>query len=155
MGFAGNGQHCGVDFDSDGYPDETQPCHDQRCKADNCQKTPNSGQEDADQDGKGDACDDDSDNDNVLNLSDNCPLVPNPDQADSDREGPDGFGDVCDNCPMTRNRDQRDSDGDGIGDACDEDVDDDGTKPSLRQFSYRVELEYIIYFCIRFRHNEF
>ena len=74
----------------------------------------------------GNACDDDADNDHVLNLSDNCPLVANSDQADSDREGPDDVGDVCDNCPYVKNRDQHDTDGDGIGDACDDDIDNDG-----------------------------
>ncbi|XP_014205264.1 cartilage oligomeric matrix protein [Copidosoma floridanum] len=126
VGWAGDGQSCGTDSDSDGYPDDSLDCQDQRCRADNCPKTPNSGQEDADADGLGNACDDDADNDNVLNLSDNCPLVPNSDQADSDREGPDDVGDVCDNCPYVKNRDQHDTDGDGIGDACDDDIDDDG-----------------------------
>lgn len=61
-----------------------------------------------------------------FSFQDNCPLVPNPNQEDSDVDGPDRLGDVCDNCPTIPNPDQLDSDGDGIGDACDDDGDDDG-----------------------------
>ena len=50
-----------------------------------------------------DACDDDKDNDKVLNSVDNCPIVFNPDQADSDKNG---VGNACEN----------DCDGDGIQD---------------------------------------
>jgi hypothetical protein len=35
-------------------------------------------------------------------------------------------GDACDNCPLVLNADQSDIDGDGAGDACDPDIDDDG-----------------------------
>ncbi|MCU0659480.1 MAG: thrombospondin type 3 repeat-containing protein, partial [Polyangiaceae bacterium] len=66
---------------------------------------------------------DDSDCDNIKDVSDNCPAVVNPDQTDSDS---DGLGNVCDNCPSTKNADQADFDKDGKGDACDDDIDGDG-----------------------------
>jgi hypothetical protein len=43
--------------------------------------------------GLGNACDDDDDNDGVLDSIDNCPLTRNPAQANSDR---DPWGDACD-----------------------------------------------------------
>ena len=50
-------------------------------------------QPDSDGDGVADACDDDADNDTIVNSVDNCRAVANPDQADIDS---DGIGDACD-----------------------------------------------------------
>lgn len=126
VGWAGDGTHCAIDKDLDGWPDYDLDCGDTRCRADNCVNIPNSGQEDADGDGIGDACDPDADNDGILNDPDNCPLIYNPDQADTDADGGDRQGDACDNCPTVANLDQSDVDRDGLGDACDPDIDNDG-----------------------------
>lgn len=81
---------------------------------DNCVETPNPDQADLDNDGIGDACDNDIDGDGVLNEPDNCVRIPNPDQRDIDN---DGIGDACSD----------DRDGDGIlddDDACPDDPED-------------------------------
>ncbi|XP_052065558.1 uncharacterized protein LOC127705275 [Mytilus californianus] len=122
-GWAGNGYICGEDPDQDGVPTLTISCTGPSCRRDNCANDPNSGQEDNDNDGMGDACDYDDDNDVIGDLDDNCVFVSNIVQTDSDG---DGVGDVCDNCVNDANTDQTDGDGDGIGDICDSDPDKDG-----------------------------
>ena len=113
------------DEDEDGIPDPS----------DNCPNISNTNQSDIDDDGLGDACDDDIDGDGVVNSNDNCPHISNPMQGDFDS---DGLGDACDpdadgdeinntedNCPSVPNPEQNDTDADGIGDACDDDIDGD------------------------------
>lgn len=63
---------------------------------------------------------------NNIFLQDNCPLTGNADQSDRDDDQSDKRGDACDNCPRRYNPDQLDSDRDGLGDACDPDMDNDG-----------------------------
>lgn len=87
-GFTGNGAYCGKDSDLDEFPDERLFCVDRLCYKvllslvhacshycpmlnylqDNCPDTPNSGQENMDGDTRGDACDDDIDDDGWTNF---------------------------------------------------------------------------------------
>lgn len=80
-------------------------------------------QEDGDQDGPGDVCDPDNDNDGIPDGSDNCPFVVNTGQEDTGDF--DGVGNLCDNCPDDVNLNQADWNCNGTGDVC-EDSDVDG-----------------------------
>jgi len=131
------GDACDSDDDDDGVPDVS----------DNCVFAANAGQTDTDGDLSGDACDTDDDDDIVPDEFDNCPLIANFDQRDSETDpGPDGqpgvagvdddaVGGVDDPgelCPPNGAGfplpipGSDDVCGDGIGDACDDDDDNDG-----------------------------
>jgi hypothetical protein len=133
----GLGDACDPDDDDDGIPDA----------GDNCPFAHNPSQEDNELDGQGDACDADDDNDFVPDAYDNCPFVANLDQKDSERDtGPDGepgiagvdddgmngVDDPGELCPLNPGGFPQpapgsdDACGDGVGDVCDEDDDDDG-----------------------------
>lgn len=124
---------------------------------DNCPNTPNADQADNDGDGAGDVCDNDDDNDGVIDTEDcdrldpminfsvgdmcddgdastindvirtTCQCVGTP-RVDTDG---DGVFDDEDNCPDMPNPDQADIDGDTVGDVCDNDIDNDGVINSL------------------------
>jgi hypothetical protein len=134
-----------TDFDDDGIEDVQ----------DNCPDVANPGQEDADGDGTGDACErvePDGDGDGVPDAGDNCRSVANPGQEDADGDGTgdaceptdgdgDGIPDSEDNCPDTANPDQADSDGDGQGDACERppcaSVEDPSALPETTMYFHR------------------
>ncbi len=145
------GDPCDADFDGDGILEDADnsgtegddPCvagATQDCD-DNCAEVFNPGQEDADRDGVGDFCD-------------LCASTYNPGQIDPNTDADmdnDLIGDDCDNCPTIPNGNclgsiescdingdglvsqcefglgfLEDSDGDDEGDACDQDMDEDG-----------------------------
>ncbi len=78
-------------------------------------------QADSDNNGIGDACDDEDD-DGFLHYLDNCPIHANPDQDGSICQDPDNDDIITlnDNCPNHYNPSQNDYDNDTIGDSCDQ-----------------------------------
>ncbi len=80
-----------VDSDGDGFGNPGYANN--TCPVDNCPSNSNPDQADTDGDGIANACDDDDDNDGVLDCADNCPVTPNGNQDDDDL---DGIGNACD-----------------------------------------------------------
>lgn len=100
---------------------------------DNCVNVVNTDQKDTDSDGYGNACDSDDDNDGLTDLSDNCPIMPNYELYGTCTSGT-SVGSPCNSpgqntqqcgtngfCSMN----QEDTDGNGIGDACNDELDVD------------------------------
>ncbi len=83
---------------------------------DNCVEFANSDQKDSDDDGTGDKCDLCADDPDKTDPED-CGCSEQ--ELDDDN---DSITDCIDNCPDDANRDQEDSDDDGVGDVCDEPV---------------------------------
>ena len=150
----GIGDVCDVDLDGDGIPDKHADLSPMTAAeiamrlGDNCPSIPNGKQvitcvANVPNCAKiatiGDACNPDIDGDGVPNAVDNCPLFANADQSVKptdptvfatdctgiDTDG-DGVPDFRDNCPTIKNPDQLDTNHNGIGDACDPDIDGDG-----------------------------
>jgi len=116
----GVGDFCDSDLDGDGILQEDDNCHD----------VYNPDQIDTDDDLMGDACDEDDDDDHVLDQYDECPLLHRRHynrnmKCATDLDG-DTIKDHVDNCLTVPNHYQVDTDRDGVGDACDIDVDGNG-----------------------------
>ena len=124
-----------VDQDHDGVSDP--PFGNDNCAGEDGARNPQ--QEDADRDGRGDACDTDDVGDTIDDAVDNCPLAFNANQSDIDGDAigdlcdtdddGDGFSDTRDNCRFVTNPGQADADGDGLGDACDSSTPGPGPGP--------------------------
>jgi hypothetical protein len=105
----GRGDDCDVDADGDLVPDAV----------DNCQRLANPDQLNSDSDDSGDACDEDDDNDGTPDVHDLCPLLrPAP--------MPTGSGATMGEAGSSLKGAHQDDDGDGLGNECDWDMDDDG-----------------------------
>lgn len=150
----GRGNVCDVDDDNDGVndTDDAFPLDASEDKdtdndgvgdnSDNCPTEANPNQIDTDNDGKGNACDGDDDNDGTPDDEDAFPLDYSED-TDSDRDGignnadtdddNDGVEDNLDDFPTDPNE-VLDTDRDGIGNNADEDDDGDGVVDTADDF---------------------
>ena len=140
-----------LDSDEDGFGDNTSGND-----PDNCPSVSNPDQTDFDEDGMGDACDDDDDEDGVYDVADNCPtgekywtsselfdydLDGCKDATEDDDDDGDGVLDADDLCKAeTTNwasNEMNDHDGDGCNDDTeDADDDNDGIRDAADQCPY-------------------
>lgn len=97
---------------------------------DNCPDLWNPGQEDCDDDGRGDRCEaGDTDGDTLPDTIDLCPCGAGAETHDEDH---DTLPDDCDNCPLVVNPTQANADADGLGDACEPPTDPGSALAILR-----------------------
>ncbi|MEL6177694.1 MAG: thrombospondin type 3 repeat-containing protein [Myxococcota bacterium] len=118
-----------LDSDQDGLGNACDPDGDNDLifdPEDNCPSVVNIDQGDVDGDGLGDACDPDADDDGILDDGDNSGVRGNPRCARDRVGGRDQISNCDDNCPLVANPDQLDTNFNGVGDACEEDIDNDG-----------------------------
>jgi hypothetical protein len=102
--------------------------------ADNCPGIYNPDQTDTDGDGQGDACDADDDGDGVPDAQDHCPRYADPNNPATGVRHPvrgghrrcTGWTTLAHNCPPSATPTSSTPTTDGIGDACDKDIDNDG-----------------------------